>query len=240
MKVIAVIPARFGSSRFPGKPLAKIMGKSMIRSVYERVKQAKLIDEVIVATDHDDILNEVISFGGKVIMTNPQHESGSERIAEVAGKIEGDIFINVQGDEPLIHPNLIDELVKECKTYFNSVITAKKKIEKNEDVNNPNIVKVITNKSNDAIYFSRSPIPYNRSGKECKYYKHLGIYCYPRDILEKYVKLPRSQYETLEMLEQLRLIENGYNIKVVETNYEAVGVDTPDDIIKVEKLMEAL
>lgn len=240
MKVIGVIPARYNSSRFPGKPLAKILGKPMIQLVYEKVKLATQVDEVIVATDHEDILKTVKLFGGEAVMTDPNHESGSDRIAEVASNIEGDIFINVQGDEPLIQPELIDNIVNECKKFSNSVITAKKKIEKNEDVNNPNIVKVITNKSNDAIYFSRSPIPYNRSGKECKYYKHLGIYCYPREILEKYVKLPSSQYETLEMLEQLRLIENDFNIKVVETNYEAVGVDTPDDIKKVEKLMEAL
>jgi 3-deoxy-manno-octulosonate cytidylyltransferase (CMP-KDO synthetase) len=240
VKVIAVIPARFGSTRFPGKPLSKILDKPMIQHVYERAKEAKELDEVIVATDHQEIFNVVSSFGGKVLMTKTSHESGSDRMAEVAEKVEGDIFLNIQGDEPLIEPNLIDEIVRESKKYPNSVITAKKQIDNLEDVSNPNVVKVVTDKDNNALYFSRSPIPYNRSGKEIVYYKHIGIYCYPREILQKYVQLPKSNYEMCEMLEQLRLLENGFNIKVIETNYDSIGVDTIEDIKKVEKILEVM
>ncbi|MEH7461450.1 3-deoxy-manno-octulosonate cytidylyltransferase [Bacillus thuringiensis] len=240
MKVVAVIPARYASTRFPGKPLVEIQGKPMIQLVYERVSLSKMVDEVIVATDHESILNTVNMFGGKVVMTKVNHESGSDRIAEVAQKIEGDIFINVQGDEPLIHPDLIDRVIIESKENLNSVITAMKKIEDKEEITNPNVVKVVTTSNNDALYFSRSPIPYNRSAIDVDYYKHLGIYCYPKSILEGFVNLPKARLEKIEMLEQLRLLENDYSIKVVETSYEAIGVDTPDDINKVERLMEEI
>ncbi|QWG73460.1 3-deoxy-manno-octulosonate cytidylyltransferase [Bacillus mycoides] len=240
MKVVAVIPARYGSTRFPGKPLAEIKGKPMIQRVYERVSLANLVDEVIIATDHESILNSVNMFGGKVIMTKADHESGSDRIAEVAEKVEGDIFINIQGDEPLIHPELIDKVIKESKNDTSSVITAMKKIEDEIEIDNPNIVKVVTASNNEALYFSRSPIPYNRGAEEIDLYKHLGIYCYPRPILTEFVKLSKSKLEKIEVLEQLRLLENGYSIKVVETAYEAVGVDTPEDIKKVERLMEEI
>lgn len=239
MKVIAVIPARYGSTRFPGKSLKKILGKSMIQHVYEKAKKVEQLDEVIVATDNMKIYDAVISFGGKAVMTKVEHESGSDRIAEVAEGIEGDIFLNIQGDEPLIHPNLIDEIVRTSKGNLDSVVTAKIKIEKEEDINSPNCVKVITDNKNNAIYFSRSAIPYNRENISVDYYKHLGIYCYPRQLLMEYIQLPKSLLENTEMLEQLRLIENGYKIKVVESIYDSVGVDTPDDIQKVEKLLEA-
>jgi 3-deoxy-manno-octulosonate cytidylyltransferase (CMP-KDO synthetase) len=239
-KVIAVIPARFGSTRFPGKPLSKILDKPMIQHVYERAKQSKELDEIIVATDHQEIFNVVSSFGGKVLMTKTSHESGSDRMAEVAEKVDGDIFLNIQGDEPLIEPKLIDLIVQESKKHLNSVITAKKRIDNGKDIDNPNIVKVVTDKNNNALYFSRSPIPYNRSGREFIYYKHIGIYCYPKEILKKYVQLPKSSYEMCELLEQLRLLENGFNIKVIDTNYDSIGVDTIEDIKKVEKILEAM
>jgi 3-deoxy-manno-octulosonate cytidylyltransferase (CMP-KDO synthetase) len=239
MKTVAVIPARFGSTRFPGKPLTVIKEKPMIQHVYERAKQANELDEVIVATDHQEIYNAVSSFGGKVFMTKISHESGSDRMAEVAEKVDGDIFLNIQGDEPLIEPNLIDQIVRESKKYLDSVITAKKRIDNDKDISNPNIVKVVTDKDNNALYFSRSPIPYNRSGREIDYYKHLGIYCYPKEILQEYVRLPKSNYEMCEVLEQLRLLENGFNIKVIETNYDSIGVDTIEDIKKVENILEA-
>ncbi|WP_026560968.1 3-deoxy-manno-octulosonate cytidylyltransferase [Bacillus sp. J37] len=237
MKVIGVIPARYGSSRFPGKPLAMILNKPMIQHVYERVSESKLLDQVIVATDHEDIKKVVEDFGGQVVMTRTDHETGSDRIAEVTAKVEGDFFVNIQGDEPLIHHDIIDALVKEAKESPNAVVTAKTKIKDLQDVNNPNVVKVITDHTDRAIYFSRSAIPYNRSNVSFSYYKHLGIYGYPKEVLNKFVQLPQSSLEEAEMLEQLRLLENGYTVKVVETSYNAVGVDTPEDIEKVESIL---
>ncbi|MCV9884488.1 3-deoxy-manno-octulosonate cytidylyltransferase [Metabacillus halosaccharovorans] len=238
MRVVAVIPARHGSTRFPGKPLANILGKPMIQHVYERAKLAKQIDNVVVATDHHEIYDVVESFGGKAIITRTDHESGSDRIAEVAEKVEGDIYLNIQGDEPLIRFELINEIVALAKENQDCVITAKTKILDINDVMNPNVVKVVSGRDNNALYFSRSSIPYNRSNVNITYYKHLGIYCYPKKILMEYVNLPKSKLEEVEMLEQLRLLENGYSIKVIETSYDALGVDTPEDIQKVEKILE--
>ncbi|MHA7138176.1 3-deoxy-manno-octulosonate cytidylyltransferase [Rossellomorea arthrocnemi] len=240
MKVVCVIPSRFGSTRFPGKPLALIKGKSMIQHVYNRVRNSNEVDEIVIATDHHEIANEVKKFGGKVVMTSEYHQSGSDRIAEVAEEVEGDIYLNVQGDEPLIHPELIDEIVRASKRYPTHVITAKTKISSNSDITNPNVVKVVTNNEQDALYFSRSQIPFRRNEVEIDYYKHLGIYCYPAKILKEYVTLPKSSLELVESLEQLRLLENGYSIKVLETSYDAVGVDTPEDINKVELLLEEI
>jgi|SRR5699024_6894640 len=240
LKVVSIIPARFGSTRFPGKPLAKINGRPMIQHVYEQVSKATKVDEVIIATDNEQIVKEVESFNGVASITQTNHESGSDRIAEVASNSDGDIFLNIQGDEPLISPILLDNLVEEAEENLDSVITAKTQIAKENDIYDPNIVKVITNDINDAIYFSRLPLPYNRAEMDISYYKHLGVYCYPRNILEKFVKLTKSKLEKIEMLEQLRLLENGYNLKVIETTYDAVGVDTPEDIIKVEKVLEEM
>jgi 3-deoxy-manno-octulosonate cytidylyltransferase (CMP-KDO synthetase) len=240
MKVVGVIPARYGSTRFPGKPLALIKGKPMIQHVYEQVIKAKSLDEVVIATDHEAIFESVKQFGGKVIITRNNHISGSDRIAEVAGRINGDIFLNIQGDEPLINPGLIDEIVIHSKKNLNHVITAKTKIGVLNDITDPNIVKVVTNTQQEALYFSRSPIPFQRNRVKINYYKHLGIYCYPTKILKEFVSMPKSSMELAESLEQLRLLENGYKIKVIETNYDAIGVDTPEDIRKVELLLEEM
>lgn len=237
MKVIGVIPARYGSTRFPGKPLAMILNKPMIQHVYERVSQSEKLDGVIVATDHEEIKQVVEGFGGQVVMTRKDHETGSDRIAEVASKVNGDFFVNIQGDEPLIRHEIIDALITEAHEDPNAVVTAKTKIHSMEDVENPNVVKVIADHSKRALYFSRSPIPYNRSNQPFTYYKHLGIYGYPKQILNEFVKLPQSSLESAEMLEQLRLLENGYTVKVVETAYDVVGVDTPEDIEKVENIL---
>lgn len=237
LKAIGVIPARHGSTRFPGKPLAMIAGKPMIQHVYENVKKSSELDDVVVATDHEEIKQAVEAFGGKAVMTKKDHETGSDRIAEVTSQIEGDFFVNIQGDEPLIHHNLIDALVATAREAGNAVVTAKTQIKDEQDVANPNVVKVVTGNNNNALYFSRSPIPYNRAQKDVTYYKHLGIYAYPKAVLNEFVKLPQSKLEELEMLEQLRLLENGYTIKVVETTYDAVGVDTPEDIEKVEQIL---
>jgi 3-deoxy-manno-octulosonate cytidylyltransferase (CMP-KDO synthetase) len=237
MKVVGVIPARYGSTRFPGKPLALINGKPMIQRVYEQVKKSTELETVVVATDHEDIKKVVEEFGGIAIMTRTDHETGSDRISEVTEIVEGDFYVNVQGDEPLIRPELIDALVQAAKESPEAVVTAKTAIKHQEDVNNPNVVKVVTDKNGFALYFSRSANPYNRSGVEHTYFKHLGLYGYPKDVLNKFVELPPSDFEKVEVLEQLRLLENGFSIKVVETSYDAVGVDTPEDIEKVEKIL---
>ncbi len=239
MKVIGVIPARYGSTRFPGKPLALISEKPMIQHVYSKVRASQNVDRVIVATDHEEIYQTVIEFGGDAIITRGDHDSGSDRMAEVASIVDGDIFLNVQGDEPLIETELIEEIVEIAKGNNQSVVTAKVKIENFEDIDSPNVVKVITDNYDSALYFSRSPIPYNRSNKDINYFKHLGIYCFPKKVLQQFVTLPKSFLETSEMLEQLRLLDNSINIKVLETNYDAVGVDTPEDILKVERILEA-
>ncbi|MEB7723123.1 3-deoxy-manno-octulosonate cytidylyltransferase [Staphylococcus equorum] len=240
MKVIAIIPARYESTRFPGKPLAKILGKPMIQVVYERAKSAQYIDEVVVATDHKDIYKTVKSFGANAVMTSNKHESGTDRIAEVAEKINGDIFLNIQGDEPLISPKLIDKIVKESKENLENIVTAKTKLINANNINNPNIVKVVSDYNNNALYFSRSKIPYNRSETHCNYFKHIGIYCFPAGLLRKYFTLSKSNLEGVEMLEQLRFLENGFNMKVVNTTYQAIGVDTPEDIGKVENILEEI
>ncbi|MBM7652578.1 3-deoxy-manno-octulosonate cytidylyltransferase [Neobacillus cucumis] len=240
MKAIGVIPARYGSTRFPGKPLALIHDKPMIQHVYEQVSKSKELDLVVVATDHELIKTAVESFGGKAVLTRTDHETGSDRIAEVASKIDGDFYVNIQGDEPLIKAELIDALVQAAKESPESVVTAKTEIHSEEDIDNPNVVKVVTNNCGSALYFSRSAIPFNRAKKEHTYFKHLGIYLYPKEILKDFVNLPQSSLEEVEMLEQLRLLENGFDIKVVETNYEVVGVDTPEDIQKVEEILGGL
>jgi 3-deoxy-manno-octulosonate cytidylyltransferase (CMP-KDO synthetase) len=239
MKVVAVIPARFGSTRFPGKPLVRIADKPMIQHVYERVKEANLVDKVIVATDHNEIYDVVCSFGGTAFMTKKEHESGSDRMAEVAQIVDGDLFLNVQGDEPLINHEIIDMVVAEAKEYKDSVVTAKTKIINQDDLQNPNVVKVVTDNEKNALYFSRSIIPYNRSNEKVDYYKHLGIYCFPKNILKQFVTLPKSKLEKIEMLEQLRLLENGFNLRLVTTDYNAIGVDTPEDVEKIRKILEA-
>lgn len=240
MKIVGVIPARFGSTRFPGKPLAAILGKPMIQHVYERVSLCRSLDEVVVATDHEKIAEAVQSFNGNVVMTSQSHETGSDRMAEVTTKVDGDFYINIQGDEPLIGHELIEQIITEAKRVSGAVITAKKKIDHIEDIDNPNVVKVVTDTNGQALYFSRSTVPFNRSKSDCNYYKHLGIYGYPKRVIQEFVKLNSSSLERAEVLEQLRLLENGYKIQVVETQYDAVGVDTPEDIEKVENLLGGL
>jgi 3-deoxy-manno-octulosonate cytidylyltransferase (CMP-KDO synthetase) len=237
MKFIGVIPARFNSTRFPGKPLAIINGKTMIQHVYEQASKSRYLNTVIVATDHEAIRSNVESFGGNVIMTRGDHQSGSDRVSEVASRIEGDYFINIQGDEPLISPILIDDIITSAKDHPDSVVTAKSRIINDEEILDPNIVKVISNEAGEALLFSRSVIPFNRSKINVTYYKHIGIYCFPKKVLNAFVKLPISTLERIEMLEQLRLLENGYRIQVIETEYNAMGVDVPGDIVKIENLL---
>lgn len=237
MKKVAIIPARYKSTRLPGKPLADINGKPMIQHVYERVSKANL-DDVIVACDHKDIYDCVNSFGGKVMMTREDHINGSSRIAEVAENIEADIILNVQGDEPLINEQIINRVIEAFEDELCVVATLKKKIENKADVENPNCVKVITDKNDNAIYFSRYPLPYLREKREHTFYKHIGIYAYKKEFLFKYIQMEPTALELAESLEQLRVIENGYNIKVLETNEMLIGVDTQEDLEKVREILK--
>jgi len=244
MKIIGIIPARYDSTRFPGKPLVKIKGVSMIQRVYEQVQAAELITKTIVATDDERIFNHVKSFDGNVIMTAKTHESGTERIAEVIKKIDDnfDIAINIQGDEPFIQPLLIGDLANFLikNSQFN-IATAAKKIMDKETLFNPNAVKVVFSQSGKALYFSRQTIPYIRGVKNDKwleqqdFYKHIGIYAFRTPTLLEIIKKPMSNFEKSEALEQLRWLENDYIIGVMPTEFETIGIDTPEDLERVAR-----
>ncbi len=240
-KVLGVIPARYASTRFPGKPLVKIAGTELIKRVWDRCSQSTLIDRLIVATDDKRIESFVKSFGGNIVMTSNNHKSGTDRISEAVSNEDCEIVINIQGDEPLISGEVIDSVIvpliddKECL-----ISSCMKKITDSEDITNPNIVKVITDHRNNAIYFSRHPIPYTRdTDTDISYFKHIGLYCYQKQFLEIYCNLKSPVIENAEKLEQLRAIYHGYQIRMVETDYESIGVDMPHDIKKVEKILES-
>ena len=245
MKILGIIPARFESSRFPGKPLIDIAGKSMIQRVYEQCQKSSRLDKVIVATDDQRILDHLKTFGGQGIMTSSIHASGTDRCGEVAEHFpEFDILVNIQGDEPMIDPHQID-LLCSCYDDLNTQIaTLVKLIHTNEELVNENTPKVILNKNHQAVYFSRATIPYLRGKKidnwlsEHAFYKHIGIYAFKRQILSEITKLPVSNLEIAEGLEQLRWIENGYPIQAAITTKESQAIDTPDDLIKVLKLLK--
>jgi 3-deoxy-manno-octulosonate cytidylyltransferase (CMP-KDO synthetase) len=245
MKVIGIIPARYASSRFPGKPLADILGKPMIQWVYERSKTAKLLDELVVATDDKRIFDAVSSFGGKAAMTSPNCKNGTERVAEVIQNFDCSLVVNIQGDEPIISPKTIDQLIDLMRNNLDAPVgTLVKKIRYFQDLKNPNIPKVIVDNNFNAIYFSRTVIPYFRDEanfekwiEKAVYYKHIGIYIYRRDFLLKFVNMPISNLEKIEQLEQLRILENSFKIKVAETESESIGVDTPADIERVIKFL---
>lgn len=241
LKITAVIPARYDSTRFPGKPLARINGSPMIAHVYNRVKKADNIDDVIVATDDKRIEKVVKDFAGRVQMTASDHSSGTDRVAEVAEELDADLIVNVQGDEPLIEPTMIDQAVSPFRREDGLVMaTLKKRIDGLNEINNPNIVKVITDKNGYALYFSRSTIPcrHEKPADDIDYYKHIGLYVYRRNFLLKYSMMEPTDLEKAESLEQLRALENGYKIKVVETAFNTVGVDTPKDLDHVEDLIQ--
>ena len=244
-KVIAVIPARWGSSRFPGKPLALIKGKPMIQWVFEQTSKAKSVSEVIVATDDSRILDTVNNFGGNAIMTSVNHESGTDRVAEVIRNKNCEIVVNVQGDEPLIPPANIDLVVQPLLEGIpESTVTLRILIKSYDNLLDRNITKVVVNKSSSALYFSKAMIPWDRddiiqnsSVDPLKpfWYKHIGLYAYRKNFLMEFGSLPSSSLEQIEKLEQLRILENGYNIKVVETNLDSIGVDCEEDLVMIEK-----
>ena len=236
MKFLGVIPSRYASTRLEGKPLKDICGHTMIEWVYKRTKMSNL-DEVVVATDDERIFNEVEKFGGKAILTRKDHENGTSRIAEVCEKItDYDVIVNVQGDEPLIEPDMINSIIDSFKEDDSiAMSTLKYKIDTMEEIENPNYVKVITDKKGYALYFSRSVIPFPRKMDLKNYYKHVGIYGYKRDFVIEYAKMEPTPLERSESLEQLRALENGYKIKVMETPYKIIGVDTQEELEKVRE-----
>ncbi len=240
MKVLAIIPARYNSSRFPGKPLIDIKGKTMIQRVYEQTLQSKLVDKVVVATDDDRILDEVKRFGGEGMMTSDQHRSGTERCGEVLSHYNDfDIVINIQGDEPLINPSQIDAVLALFSDDNVKIATVVKAMKSIEDILNPNRIKVVLNHQNEAIYFSRSPIPYianfpkEKWLTKAKFWKHIGIYAWRREILQEILSTQATDLEKQESLEQLRWMYYGYPIKTVETDIETPNIDTPEDLNRV-------
>ena len=240
MKVICVIPARFASTRLPGKPLALIAGKPMIQHVYTKACQAKLPEEVIVATDDQTVADVVKSFGGEVIMTSSEHPSGTDRLAEVALNYpDVDVIVNVQGDEPMITPQVIDALAEAFIKDEKLTMATLKTLMDPEEYDNPNVVKVVTDLHDYALYFSRSLLPYPRKKTEdFKAYKHIGIYAYRRDFLLQYAALEPTCLEQIESLEQLRVLENGFKIKVLNTDFHGIGIDTQEDLEAVNKIFE--
>ena len=241
-EVVIVIPARFGSTRLPGKPLVLLAGKPMIQHVYERAKLAEQADRVIVATDDERIVKAVESFGGTARMTRPDHRTGTERVAEVAAHEKGDIFVNVQGDEPLLDPVAVDTavnaLLEEPAAVISTVATP---IKTPADIMDPNIVKTVLDFDNNSLYFSRAPIPWVRdtaSKIQVRHLKHLGLYVFQREALLEYPTLPQGELERIEQLEQLRWLENGWKIRVAEVEHDAVSVDVPEDVARVEKLLQ--
>lgn len=246
----AIIPARYASSRFPGKPLALIGNKPMVQRVYEQ--SSKSLDVVYVATDDKRIFDTVINFGGKAVMTSPYHQSGTDRCAEAAGRITAetgkpiDIIINIQGDEPFIKPEQINLLMQCFSDEKVEIATLVRKTEPGEDIFNPNQPKVILNSEGDAMYFSRAAIPYIRDtemtewSKKIAYYKHIGLYAYRRETLNKITLLPRSPLEISESLEQNRWLENGFQIRTAVTLWESIGIDTPGDLEKAIRLFDHL
>ncbi len=251
---VVVIPSRYASSRFPGKPLAPIAGRPMIQHVYERSCQARLVDTVLVATDDERIATAVHAFGGQAVMTSPDHPTGTDRIAEVAAKLDCDIVVNVQGDEPCIAPEAIDAMVQPLRDDDTvPMSTLAHPIHDSEDLLTPNVNKVVVDQTGYALYFSRAPIPYDRSawpqsphllataGKTptvppgC--FRHLGLYAYRRSFLLTLALWPQTPLEQLEQLEQLRVLEHGYRIRVVQTTYNSIGVDVPEDVARVERVL---
>lgn len=245
---VGIIPARYGSTRFPGKPLALIAGKPMIQRVYENAVKAKLLTEVIIATDDKRIADLAESIGAKFVMTDTGIPTGTERVAAAAENSDADIILNIQGDEPLVPPELLDELVSTLiQNPDIPVCTPVTRIKSQNDLTDPNQARVVFDNNNRALYFTRSVIPFNRDIEEksnwlqeTEYWKHIGIYCFRKDFLFKFVKLPESRLEKAEKLEQLRFLENGYQVNVVKTNYSPVCVDVPDDIQKVELIIKEL
>jgi len=241
-QVVVVIPSRYAATRLPGKPLVNLAGKPMVQRVYEQAKLAQTVHRVLVATDDQRIVDAVLAFGGEARMTRSDHRTGTERIAEVAAHEPGDVFVNVQGDEPLIDPVAIDTavaaLLEDPPAQIATVATPIRHV---PDIMDPNVVKTVLDFDSNALYFSRAPVPWVRDTQQkvhVKYWKHLGLYVFQRDALLEYPTLPQGELERIEQLEQLRWLENGWKIRVAEVEHDAVSVDVPEDVTRVEKLLQ--
>ncbi len=238
MKAGIVIPARYGSTRFPGKPLVNILGKPLILHVWEKALEVSSADSVVVATDDVRIADVVESAGGVAVMTPSELPSGTDRVFHVAREMEWDVVVNLQGDEPLISPEMVDELIWSFSEHESQdVATVASRSASRDDFANPNVVKVVVDSEGFALYFSRSPIPYHRELEFEGFLRHVGIYAFRRDSIERLRTLPRGKLERVESLEQLRWMEAGFRVKVIFSDYEPVGVDVPEDVEKVEKIM---
>lgn len=244
MKKVAIIPSRYASSRFPGKPLALLRGKPVIQHVYERAKGSPLIDYAVVATDSREIYETVRGFGGEVVMTGGNHRSGTDRVNEAAAILnlsDSDIVVNIQGDQPTFDPRQIEEVITPLIADPElPMATLVYRITNEQDIENPNIVKTVFTNNNFALYFSRSPIPYVRERNvPHSYYKHHGIYAYRRHFLRTFSNLPTGVLESIESLEQLRVLEHGYRIKIIESAYDSIEVDTEEDLEKLRRVLES-
>lgn len=244
MRILGVIPARYASTRFPGKPLVIISGKSMIQRVYEQAMKCRQLEAVYVATDHETIYNHVLTFGGKVLMTGKHHRSGTERCHEALHKLEEqqqffDAVINIQGDEPFIDPAQVDQVAEAFSETGTAIVTLVKPIQRAEAISDPNVVKVVVRQDGEALYFSRSPIPHVRGVgvadwiNKTTHLEHVGIYGYSASVLKALVKLPPSELEQSESLEQLRWLEHGYRINTKMTTIENISIDIPEDLLKI-------
>lgn len=240
LNVVGVIPARYQSTRLPYKLTRTLLDKTILQWVWENASKARLLDKLIIACDDPAIEELAKSFGAQVVMTSVKHTSGTDRVAEVVSNIDTKIVINIQADEPLLHPSVIDSLATEMINDKKlSMATIRKKIENNEEIDNSNVVKVACDKDNFALYFSRFPIPYYRDQEvSLVYYKHLGIYAYTKDFLYTFKNMPPSYLEQAERLEQLRVLEAGYKIKVIETKFDSHGIDTEEDLRIVQALLK--
>ncbi len=241
MKTIAVIPARFAATRFPGKLMQKIGDKTIIRMVYENAVESGIFNQVLVVTDSEVIFKEIQSLGGFVKMSGGEHASGSDRIAEAIVDLDVDVVVNIQGDEPFIKKEPLADLLDCFKDESVCVASLMKKIGDDEEVNNPNMVKVVCNKANEALYFSRSAIPFKRNTQtKLPYFKHIGVYAFKKKTLLEFTRWPQGELEQTEMLEQLRYLENGVSIKMVETSFSSIGIDTLEDYEKAKEYFTLL
>ncbi|MDA8087939.1 MAG: 3-deoxy-manno-octulosonate cytidylyltransferase [Nitrospiraceae bacterium] len=240
---MVIIPARYRSSRFPGKALAPLKDRPLLQHVFEKAKSCRLAKDVIIATDSARILEAAGSWGAKAVMTSEGHPSGTDRVAEAAGGIECDVIVNLQGDEPIIRPEMIDDVIMLMAGNSADIGTLARRIEDAGEFHDPNVVKVVFDGDGRALYFSRSPIPFARDGAGDGFipfaYKHIGIYAYRRDVLLKLAALPPTRLEEIEKLEQLRALEHGMRIKVRQTEFDSIGVDTPEDLQKVERWLNS-
>jgi 3-deoxy-manno-octulosonate cytidylyltransferase (CMP-KDO synthetase) len=239
MRVIGVIPARYASTRLPGKPLVDIMGKPMIQHVYENAARSKTLEQLIVATDDERIMAAVAAFGGRAVLTSRDHSTGTDRVAEVVRGLDVEVVVNIQGDEPFVHPGMIDEVVQPLlDDPALPMCTSMHAIADAADHSNPNVVKVVFDLAGNALYFSRSLVPYPRKSEGHRAFEHVGMYAYRKGFLLKYAGLPQTPLEKLESLEQLRVLEHGYRLRVVETrqDYIPLSVDTPEDLERARAL----